>query len=241
MKSFLKSVQRIEGDADCEHRHRCDPTPMNLRILAATALTSLFAAAANAQIANGGFESGLSSWQITPTTRGDTWSSIVSFDTDGDGLSSSALQLQVGWKNSPTELDYEGARLSQTLTLDTSGDFEFSMYAASYQPHLVSPSLQIQWYFDGVLHPGWFFDHQLLGSTERTHIHSIMEDVAAGTHTLTIELIRPFLLIANSPYVYLDDISVTQIPEPMITVFLTAALSLGTVASIRKRRKVEHA
>lgn len=187
-------------------------------------------------IENGDFETGdLSGWTEVETANGQQFFGfprVESFDVDGDGEASNAYRTGVG----QIAIDFDnpaGAGIQQSVELGA-GDYTLSADVAAFNAsgNNNSGPGRFELWFDGVLvdvvDMNDDFQGISPGETRRDMLEATLTDVTAGSHTIEILILRPFVLSA-AIYQYLDDITISAassiaVPEP------TAAVLLGVLA-----------
>jgi hypothetical protein len=210
---------------------------------AALALATLGASAAGATnlIQNGDFATGdFTDWSLATTAggvlgNGLTAPGVVSFDVTGNGAQNAA-HLQVGDANIVGHFD--GGSLSQAFT--TAGG-QLSFYA-DYAVMLQFPNAEAGRFIvqiDGVTQKQFDLGSQIAGTIRGSILFD--DTVAAGSHTLSIFVERPFLGTFATPQQYLTNISLdegrTGVPEPASWALMIAGFGLAG-ARLRRRARV---
>ena len=187
------------------------------------------AISAKGQLTNGNFSNGLAPWQIIPTGRGAAFVDISMFQVNPSLAASPALELQAGWATSPTELWYEGVRVRQPFLLNHESTVQFSFDVACFTPQLIGTEIQVQWYIDGMIHPGFFFDSQTAGSTKYGSISGEVLEVGVGSHNVDIEILSRFRITENTARVFIDNVALSAVPVPESSATAAIAAAFLTI------------
>ncbi|MGA2748074.1 MAG: hypothetical protein ABSG59_04790 [Verrucomicrobiota bacterium] len=192
-------------------------------LLVCAALLLLASVAAEAQLINGGFETGdFTGWTIFDDTNGTTGdATVVLFDVAGTGMPSLCAQFEVG---STVPYVYgsagSGGGISQLVNLN-SGQLNIALNVAVYNPLPLKNgeagtfilSLDGKNVASDVFGPinGYQTNRSTLGCTTT---------VGGGTHEIAIDMTRIYEMgtgSSASPYQYLDDIvlSGAAVPGPI--------------------------
>ena len=221
---------------------------LNCRDVRKFFLAVLFAAGfgnAQATLVNGDFQAGgLSNWTAFTTANGTLGSgkpAILNFDVAGNGFSSSALGLSVGYFTPPCAFPglfcprpTEGGGVRQSVV--------FSGGMASLQADVAVANSTIYGGYNGdggtfsLLLEGLLLDSFSVGqitagTVQRGHL-DFTSFVSAGVHSLEILVTRQYAE-SGSLVQYIDNVSVSSVPEPTTT----SLLGLGILALVFLKRK----
>ena len=197
-------------------------------------------ATASNLIANGGFDSGLSSWQTFTTSNGTTGTpGTASFDTTGYGSNPAAVfnvgKVLFSWGALSI---YEGGGVSQSFSVLSDGVYRVSADAAAYSrgDFLNSSGGRFNIFVDNLKLATWDSGELAAHQTKRS---SLFDNVAlvAGGHTLSILLERPYTNSGTSPLQYIDNVSVAAVPEPETYAMMLAGR--GAMGFVGRRRKAK--
>lgn len=207
------------------------------RSVAAFALASLaLSAQAAPTVSNGNFDNGtLDGWSTYATSNGNLGTpTVVLFDTVS-GVSSNALRLQVG-QNAYTYNTEGGGGLSQGFFAQNAIEYVISADIATLNANANSSRNADGGTFSLILDGSTIATHSFAdinsGDIARSSL-SFQGLLAAGTHELRIEVTRKFLNNENTPYQFVDNVTVSSVPEPVSSVLM--ALGLGVLAVRRVR------
>jgi len=196
-----------------------------------------------AQLLNGNFETGnLSHWTTYTTSNGNLGSyyglpNVISFDVVGAGTLSSAAQFQVG-QPSFVGGSLQGGGIYQTFTASSAGQYFIHADIAAAVPakdNLAAGLFTLR--MDGVAINSVDLGFIAGGQTLRSTLEATTT-LTPGAHQLSIEMTRPYLNgggFANTPLEYLDNIQVTQVPEP--SAMLLSSLGLISLLSATRKSK----
>lgn len=202
-----------------------------LRQLAAvTFAMSALGSQAAPTVSNGDFESGdLGDWHVYTTANGVSGEvQVVSFDTVG-GVTSNALRLDVGQANYTLDID-EGAGIFQGFFAQTASQYVLSADIAT----LATPSSNadggtFSLILDGTVVASQAFGGIMPSTTNRASLNytGLLE---AGTHELRVQVTRKFVTSEFTPYQFIDNVSVSTVPEPVSGAMML--LGLGALAGL---------
>jgi hypothetical protein len=213
----------------------------------ALALAALAATAAGAVnlIHNGDFATGdFTDWTLSTTvdgTLGDgiNTPTVSSFDVTGGGAQNAA-HLNVG-QVSFDPGNFRGGTLSQVFT-SAAGEVNYSIDVAVFNPYSLSNAsageftVQIDGDSLAINNPGAINGGQTLRWTMSGN-----DILAAGSHTLSIIVERPFIVVDHTPQQYLTNISVdgasVGVPEPASWTLMIAGFGLAG-AGLRRRARL---
>lgn len=212
---------------------------------------ALSASAAPVQVvSNGGFESGdFSGWNITNVgPSGGTFEQIVAaYDTDGDLSDSLAARFRVGGTIGILgSQPYRGILLSQSITLLSDTNLEFSLAVASDNTAFNGVNYQgglFELLFNGTVLDSFDAAFILGGAIERHILSSSQIGVTAGFHSVGVRITRPgAIFTSTTPAQYVDDFSVLSSNNSSAVVPIPAALpllagGLGILSLFGWRRK----
>jgi hypothetical protein len=190
-------------------------------------------------ITNGDFETGtLAGWTTftTTTPAGNLGSTaVVSFDTDGDSVSSLAARFQVGLNDLPVGGAGGGGGITQSFT-SSGAALTISLDIAVQNPDGANASAGVfRLLLDGVQVDIQDFGGIDSGATERDSLN-FAGALGAGLHELSIEMTRNFLNGSATPFQFVDDVVVTEaVPVPPTALLL--GLGLAGLGAARLRRK----
>jgi hypothetical protein len=195
-------------------------------------------------LTNGDFQSGLlNPWTPFATANGTTDGSpnVVSFNTTGDGTSP-AVQFSVG-EETYTGLP-AGGGIDQNFTLGAGGTFDFFADIAAQNtfdlPNADAGTFSIL--IDGIPLASddlGYFAFPCTGSCNQILTGTLSGSVAldAGVHTFEVLITRDFLCCGDVDQ-YVNDISLTAVPEPAtFSMASVAALALAVLALHRRRMR----
>jgi hypothetical protein len=196
-----------------------------------------------AQLLNGDFATGnLNHWTTYTTSNGNLGSyyglpNVISFDVAGTGSPSFAAQFQVG---QPVFVDTsrQGGGIFQTFTASAAGQYFVHADIAAAAPahdNLAAGLFTLR--MDGVTISSVDLGFITQGQTLRNTLEATTT-LTPGAHQISIEMTRPYLNgggFANTPLEYLDNIQVTQVPEPSAMLLS----SLGLVSLLAAARKAK--
>lgn len=213
------------------------------RLLLAAVLSFAFGSPANADVLNGRFDTGdLSGWTSfqTPTGTVSVGYPMVSlFDTTGAGQSNAATFYAGLASGQYGTADYQGGGIYQDVLLQA-GVVTINLDFAAFNPRQSGLSNaeggRFRILLDGselAAHTIGIIDPQ---ETIRGSLAGTAFVASAGLHEVRIEVTRNYYAGPNStPAEYVDNISVSQVPEPA-SVTLLGTLTL-LVTAWRARRK----
>jgi len=184
-----------------------------------------------AGLINFDFESKLDSWSSFTTINGSLGNTGVKiFDTNNDGDMSNAFYI------TPGKLDFNasvngGGGIIQSIT-SLSGWFTFSADIASYEndPFNVpgggnSSGGLVQMLINDILLDSFDFGDIDSLDTEFGVLSSNVY-LASGTHELKFLFTRPYTTASNTPQLYIDNVAMTQVPEPSTALILLVGMFL---------------
>jgi hypothetical protein len=190
---------------------------------------------------NGNFESGnLNFWTLFATPNGGLGPglpNVISFDTAGTGTPSDAAQFQVGEVN--FDATQQGGGFYQAFT-SSAGQYVLSANIAARDVNLANSdagtfSLSIDGISLANLSLGSINPSQTIRGTLGATVA-----LSAGLHIFQFEITRGFQDaggLGNTPLEYVDNLSVTAVPEPSgLCLFGLAALLVAAVK--RKMGKI---
>jgi hypothetical protein len=160
---------------------------------------------------------------------------VISFDVPGAGTPSFAAQFQVG-QPSFVDTSRQGGGISQTFTASSAGQYFVHADIAATAPahdNLAAGLFTLR--MDGVAINSVDLGFITFGQTLRSTLAATMA-LTPGAHQLSIEMTRAYLNgggFGNTPLEYLDNIQVTQVPEPSAMLLS----SLGLVSLLAAARK----
>lgn len=199
-----------------------------------------FANASNL-IANGGFDSGLSNWQTFTTSNGTIGTpDTASFDTTGYGSNPAAVfnvgKVLFSWDALSI---YEGGGVSQSFSVLSDGVYRVSADVAAYSRdiYLNASGGRFNIFVDNLKLATWDSGELAAHQTKRS---SIFDNVAlaAGGHTLSILLERPYTNGGSTPLQYIDNVSVAAVPEPETYAMMLAGIGLLGLTARRRNQKL---
>jgi hypothetical protein len=218
------------------------------RILLA-ALVVLSAPSSQAQLINGNFETGdLSGWTLYNTSGpgspfgdgqgGTAVAQAVLFDTAGPGIFSLSAQFEVGETAGPIGGGGlgQGAGIYQNVLLNA-GQLNIALNIAASSSGNNGDAGTFRLLLDGNVVSSNAFGGINFGQTLRSTL-SYAGAVAAGTHAIAVEMRRGGEIgTGNTPYQYLDDITIagTAVPEPTTVILTFLGLGIFALADRRKR------
>lgn len=203
-----------------------------------------FVPPANATLlTNGDFETGdFTGWTTFTTASGTIGGAfglpdVVSFDTDGDSISSLSARFQVGRTSGSGSL--EGGGIFQNITagagpLTISADIAaqlttvFNNGAAGFFELLLDSVVVDSFDFGGIA--GLAIERASLSSTNV---------VTAGSHEVRMRMTRGFaigIFLGDTPFQFIDNVTATPVPEPA-TLLLFGTGLVGVGIGTRRRRK----
>lgn len=200
---------------------------------------------AQATLINGDFQTGSLSYWTTYTTANGTLGSgrptISNFDVVGSGLSSSALGLSVGYLAPPCSFPgvlcpfpNEGGGIRQTESFSgglTSLQADVAVANSTLYGGLNGDGGIFSLFLDGLLLDSFSVGNITAGTVRRGHL-DFTSFVSAGSHTLEILVTRQHSESLSLTQ-YIDNVSVSAIPEPATT----ALVGLGILALVTFREK----
>jgi hypothetical protein len=205
------------------------------RVLAlATAVVGLMAAGAAPSRANlllnGDFETGdLTGWGTYNTATGTATTTVSSFDVTGTGSSSAATFNLVGLTSGDYGVgDFQGGGLVQSVSL-AGGTYTLNFDAAAAGSGNADGGF-FSLLFDNVVVDTWQVED--INSTLRHTLSATLIGVAAGTHSVAVQVSRQYYP-ADSVTDYIDNVSLTAVPEPSSI----ACFALGGLAVLAARRR----
>jgi hypothetical protein len=189
-------------------------------------------------IVNGGFETGdLTGWTVFTTpngTVGPGFPQVAPFDTNGDGVPTLSAQFRVGLVVPPGGVP-EGGGLFQNVFVPEAGRYVLTAdLAAQYLLNNNSGGI-FNLLVDAALVRQVNFGSMEGGAVARDRF-DVGLDLTAGVHEVRIQITRPFIQSETSPLQYLDNVSLTPVPEPS-TFALIGLTTLGLVSYGWRRRK----
>ena len=217
--------------------------------IAAGLLLSAVGTLANAQVINGNFESGLDPWQNYVTgngTAGPGGIHLADFDIDGDGTVSNTVAMSVGYAVAPC--DYpgsacpspaEGAGIYQWTHFEQ-GPVHFHVDLAvenhsSYGGYNVDGGT-FQLIVGGTILGEWSVGDIFAGSVTRGSIDG--SDMMAGpVDTWFMVKATRHWASAEGLTQYIDNVSITPVPEPATNAMLL--LGLAAMAGVMRRKGVK--
>ena len=213
---------------------------MNSRVLLLASAVVL-GQAAHAQFINGNFETGdFSGWTIGLTSGGaNAWQQVVDFDIDGPGPlgTSKAGQFSAGRASGVTTGEH-GVTLTQMLDLASGVQYTFEFDWAATRTVTGSNA---QGGIFALMVNGVEINRSAAGSTSSTvphfgHHSGAFTPTSSGAHEVGVWILRPFTIptpTAPTLFQSVDNFEMSPIPEPASL----AALGLGTLALLRRRKK----
>jgi hypothetical protein len=213
---------------------------VNYRVLLTTSVV-LAASATQAQFVNGDFETGdFSGWTLGLTSGGaQAFQSVVDFDIDGPGpLGVTKVgQFSAGRASGVTTGEH-GVTLTQMLNLDSGVLYTFEFDWAATRTVTTSNA---QGGIFALMVNGVEINRSAAGSTSSTvphfgHHSGTFTPTSSGAHEVGVWILRPFTIptpTAPTLFQSVDNFTVDPIPEPASL----AALGLGTLALLRRRKK----
>jgi hypothetical protein len=181
-------------------------------------------------LTNGDFETGnFNGWTWTPTTFAEPTMtpSVVSFDTSGTGAS---LAFRV---NPGTDVSHygigqdEGGALSQSVPMVGGTTYHIQVGASAIMKVGISPNVnggRIRLMIDGNLLWDWSVDFIDQGSTLRNSFHGDYTPIVGGNKTVSLLFTRTFQNFSPSMYHFVDNLSVSPVPEPSSIALVTIAV-----------------
>lgn len=214
--------------------------------IAAGLLLSAVGALANAQVINGSFESGLDPWNEFITANGTAGPSgihLADFDIDGDGTVSKTAAMSVGYATAPCAAPgilcptpTEGAGIYQWAHFET-GPVHFHVDLAVENTTLDGgynvDGGTFQLILGGTILGEWSVGNIVSGSVTRGSID--VTDVTAGpVDTWFMVKATRHWARAESLTQYIDNVSITPVPEPATNAMLI--LGLAVMAGVMRRK-----
>ena len=221
-------------------------------ILAASAATFALAAPASAAelIVNGGFDDGLNGWTSYATANGTITANpstldapvnqrarVTAFDVTGAGESDAAT-FNAGIIAGATPATPAGGGIFQTFTSGKGSVTFLTDIAATVRQRDNASGGILSVLLDGVELDSFDFGDIRRNATERSTL-SFTADLAAGTHTLTLQALRPYQTDRNLTGQYFDNVSLdfAAVPEPATWAMMIGGF--GVVGgSLRRRARV---
>ena len=157
---------------------------------------------------NPGFETGdLTGWSTFVTDNGNIGTpTVTTFDTDGNGQSSYAAELEVGKDDYYGAGGSQGGGLSQQVVLDA-GTLSVSVDVAVQSDSYNADAGWFMLLLDGAYVDSHDFGYISAGNTERTTLSGSVAGVTAGTHEIAIRITREYMQDNGGPHSYIDDLS----------------------------------
>lgn len=199
-------------------------------------LAAASAAFAAPIIVNGDFQTGdLTGWSTYTTTNGTIGTPSVEVFEVVSGALNSAAQLRVGQVNfgGPAA----GGGIFQSFDLSAGGQYTFTADIASQSTDPKSLNAEggiFSLLIDGVTVSTYAFHSINSGITLRSSL-SYTGVLAAGTHELRIEALRPFLTKETTPLQFIDNVTVAAVPEADALVLLLAGTAVVGLQVARRR------
>jgi hypothetical protein len=208
----------------------------------------LLSGSAQAALINGNFETGyLNPWTAYTTSNGTLGAvhpSVASFDVAGTGTSSSALAVSVGYAVAPCAYPgyecpspLEGGGIRQTVmysggwtTLHADVAVDNSTLYGGY--NLTGGTFSL--FVDGTLLDSFSVGEIAAGTVQRGDL-DVYTFLSPGSHIIDILITRP-AAECRSLTQYIDNISLSPVPEPTTALLLGLGL-VGIAAAGRKFRQ----
>lgn len=198
---------------------------------------------AQAQIVNGNFDGGnLSGWTVTNTSNGTTAvADVVMLDIDEGGPlgMSNAARFAVGNAAAPNQ-GQQGIMFSQMVSLVGGITYTFDMDWKAFRVNTTTSNTEGGQFT--LMAGGNSIAFGAAGTTSQAapkfgHLTGMFTPVTSGDYEVGVKITRQFTvpLLSGVPTLYqaVDNFTMTGVPEPATM----AALGLGVIAVIRKRRK----
>lgn len=228
---------------------------MNKAILQLGAVAVVFAATPSSAaelLQNGNFSSGLTGWTsyltangtISPSnpnqggvTPSNSPAEIAVFDVKGNGTASNAAWLNAGQHLPPYgTANPAGGGISQTFT-STTGVATFTVDLAARTNFSGDAGGTFSVLLDGVV-----LDSVDLGAITGTVRNSLdfSTNLTAGSHTLALQVVRPFAPARNLRSQYFDNASLNFVAVPEPGTWALMIVGFGAVGSaVRRRQQVK--
>ena len=211
---------------------------VNRNLVALTALLALLlsGAARASLITNGDFEAGLTGWTTFTTasgTLGDGFPVVTPFDTNNDGVATNSASFRVG-RVAGAGGD-QGGGIFQSFVVGSAGTINISVDIAARDPD----GQNDDWGTFTLLLDGLALDSHAFGANTLPAGSTLFSSLSAtalgaGSHELRILMTRPFTQNSATPVQFIDNVVVTQVPEP--GTLALAGIALIGAGLVRRRR-----